>query len=139
MWPVNMGILIQRKAITCDEFNVLCRSVGWSEARAEHFDTAISHSFACVYASIDGQIAGFCRLVGDVGLYLYVQDLVVHQLYQKRGIGTALIKELHMLVDEIPMSRHRITLVADQSLLGFYERIGYTDTGIRNRVMIRAT
>jgi GNAT superfamily N-acetyltransferase len=123
-----MSLRILREPIPVEQFNALCRSVGWKEAAANHYDCAVRHSIACVHALVDGQIVGSGRLIGDIGAYLYIQDLIVHPDYQGQGIGGKLLQELHRIVAELGDSRQKIGLIAADDIVPFYERFGYSES-----------
>ncbi len=53
----------------------------------ESIDTALKHSLFSVIASEDDIVIGSGRIVGDGGLYFYIQDLIVDPKYRNRGVG----------------------------------------------------
>ncbi|KYF33885.1 Acetyltransferase GNAT family [Streptococcus mitis] len=56
-------------------------------------EQALSHSLA-IYVALDGDtVVGLLRLVGDGFSSVLVQDLIVLPIYQRQGIGSALMKE----------------------------------------------
>ena len=54
---------------------------------------ALSHSLATYLARDGEKIVGLVRLVGDGFSSVFVQDLIVLPSYQRRGIGSNLMKE----------------------------------------------
>jgi len=130
-----MKFQIVHGPISPEIFNLLCRSVGWKEVDPVHFATAVARSIACVHAVLDKEVVGFGRIVGDQGLYLYIQDLMVRASYQRQGIGEALLRELHTIAASLEGSRKQLLLIADNVATGFYKRYGYVDTGEQNRLL----
>lgn len=108
------------------EVLALYRSVGWS-AYYEHPDKlkeAFENSL-CTLAAYDGsRLVGLLRTVGDGVSVVFVQDLLVHPDYQRRGIGRKLIakmlfryahvRQLHLLTDDVPQT------------VAFYKAVGFT-------------
>lgn len=132
-----MTLQIVQEPVSADVFNSLCRSVGWAEVAPRHYDLAVSKSIACVQALQDDTIVGCGRLVGDIGMYVYVQDLIVHSDFQGQGIGNAMLSELESIDRELEDSRHRLLLIAEQAVQGFYQRTGYAETRPASRVMAK--
>ena len=131
----NMKII--RQPIAVEDFHALCRSVGWKEVAPESYALAVSNSMACVHAVKDGKVAGAARLVGDRGMYAYVQDLVVDAQYRGQGIGTALMRELETIVTEMEGGRGKLTLIAAHDVCDFYERMGYEESKPESKVMAK--
>lgn len=79
-----------------EEILPLYRSVGWTRytKRPDMLKEAVRHSLK-VLAAYDGdQLVGLIRAVGDGFSILYIQDLLVHPAYQRRGIGTRLLRAM---------------------------------------------
>lgn len=54
---------------------------------------AMTQSLAILSAWEDERLVGLIRVVGDNATILYIQDILVHPDYQRRGIGTYLMHE----------------------------------------------
>ena len=73
----------------------LYQAVGWTNYtnQPQMLEQALPHSLA-VYLAFDGEkIVGLIRLVGDGFSSVFVQDLIVLPIYQRQGIGSALMKQ----------------------------------------------
>ena len=81
-------------------------------------EQALSHSLA-IYVALDGDAeVGLIRLVGDGFSSVLVQDLIVLPIYQRQGIGSALMKEaLEDYKDAYQVQTERT--------LGFYRSMGF--------------
>lgn len=96
------------------------------------FYETCSDSFAV--AEINGAVAGFVvgyRVSQQTGR---IFSLAVHPAYQKRGIGSALLKEISILLKRSGVSE--IVLEVRQSntdAIRFYERYGFYVNGIVER------
>ena len=90
-------ILIQENpAYREDEILALYDSVGWTAytERPAMLRQAIEHSLCVLAAYQDGTLVGLARAVGDGASIVYVQDILVSPPYQRRGIGSALLRQL---------------------------------------------
>ena len=103
----------------------LYQAVGWTNYtnQPQMLEQALPHSLA-VYLAFDGEkIVGLIRLVGDGFSSVLVQDLIVLPIYQRQGIGSALMKEAL----EDYKDAYQVQLVTDQTerTLGFYRSMGF--------------
>ena len=103
----------------------LYQAVGWTNYtnQPQMLEQALPHSLA-VYLAFDGEkIVGLIRLVGDGFSSVLVQDLIVLPIYQRQGIGSALMKEA--LGDF--KGAYQVQLVTEQTEknVGFYRSIGF--------------
>ena len=72
----------------------LYQAVGWTNYthQPEMLEQALSHSLV-IYVALDGDaVVGLIRLVGDGFSSVMVQDLIVLPIYQRQGIGSALMR-----------------------------------------------
>ena len=103
----------------------LYQAVGWTNYtnQPQMLEQALSHSLA-IYLAFDGEkIVGLIRLVGDGFSSVLVQDLIVLPIYQRQGIGSALMKEAL----EDYKDAYQVQLVTDQTerTLEFYRSMGF--------------
>lgn len=107
----------------------LYESVGWTsylrwpgllrEAYAASLKTLAAH---------DGEtLAGIIRAVGDGVSILYIQDVIVHPAYQRRGIGTRLMQEMLECYPDV----NQVVLLTDdtEETRRFYEAAGFRESG----------
>ena len=103
----------------------LYQVVGWTNYthQPEMLEQALSHSLA-IYVALDGDaVVGLIRLVGDGFSSVLVQDLIVLPIYQRQGIGSALMKEAL----EDYKDAYQVQLVTEETEknLGFYRFMGF--------------
>lgn len=118
----------------------LYESVGWTSytGRPEMLKTAFSNSLLVLGAYESHRLIGLLRAVGDGASVLYIQDLLVHPDFQRRGIGKRLIREAMAAYPDV----YQIVLLTDdtQDNLAFYEGSGLTkaaDLGLTAFVRIK--
>jgi len=76
-----------------DETRTLYDSVGWA-AYTDDLDALIrglENSAVVVTARSGGELIGLARIVSDRATIAYLQDVLVHPSFQRRGIATALV------------------------------------------------
>ena len=103
----------------------LYQAVGWTNYtnQPEMLEQALSHSLAIYVALDDDTVVGLIRLVGDGFSSVLVQDLIVLPIYQRQGIGSALMKEALEDYKDV----YQVQLVTEQTEknLGFYRSLGF--------------
>lgn len=76
-------------------------------------------------AVYDGNLLiGFIDCISNAVTDAYIQDLIVHPDYQKKGIGTQLMNRMisHLRKQNVYM----ISVIYDAQLSSFYQRFGFT-------------
>ena len=103
----------------------LYASVGWTAYtdQPETLRRGFENSLLTLAAYEENRLIGVLRAVGDGQTIVFVQDLLILPEYQRRGVGTALLREL---LSRYPQVR-QIELTADDSpsLLAFYRKTGF--------------
>ena len=103
----------------------LYQAVGWTNYthQPEMLEQALSHSLV-IYLALDGDaVVGLIRLVGDGFSSVLVQDLIVLPIYQRQGIGSALMKQALEDFKEV----YQVQLATEQTEknVGFYRSMGF--------------
>ncbi|MEP3653637.1 MAG: GNAT family N-acetyltransferase [Litorimonas sp.] len=120
-----MNIQIHNRLPTTEEFVALRSGVSWGTPTAIHAQQALKASIAGVTASVDGKTVGMARAVGDGVLNTYIQDVIVAEPYQKRGIGDQLVSTLIDSLSETNNPNCLIGLFAADGQDTFYTRFGF--------------
>ncbi|MHA2268263.1 MAG: GNAT family N-acetyltransferase [Promethearchaeota archaeon] len=79
----------------------------------EAYRKGLQGSLYCVCAELNGEIIGMVRVIGDSGLYFYIQDVIVLPQYQKRGIGMLLMKKVMNFLDNRNHFMKNLALLSD--------------------------
>ena len=103
----------------------LYRAVGWSNyyEHPEMLEKAFAGSLCILAAYEDEKLVGIIRAVGDGHSILFIQDILVEPAFQRRGIGTALMKTLLEQYAHV----YQIELATDntENSIAFYKSIGF--------------
>ncbi len=101
------------------------QSAGWWDVDASATKEALDNSLYSVVVMSDGKVAGIGRVVGDRGLYFYIQDLIVHPTYQSKGIGREIMRMLLDYINSIGKKGTFIGLMAAKGLENYYKDFGF--------------
>lgn len=112
----------------------LYESVGWLNYTKNPImlKNSFMNSLKVLAAYNEDGLIGLIRVVGDGFSIVYIQDVLVNPLVQRRGIGTALIKRI---MDEYK-NVYQMNLLTDNTerTIKFYKSLGfYMDTDIECR------
>src|SRR4030067_1509353 len=78
--------LIERSP-TVEEYLKLRKAVGWENVDIVAAKIGLQNSLFSVCAIYKDEVIGCGRVVGDEGLYFYIQDVIIMPAFQKQGIG----------------------------------------------------
>ena len=113
------------RAYDSTEILDLYASVGWTAytEQPETLQRGFEASLLVLAAYEAGGLAGLVRVVGDGETIVFVQDLLVRPSCQRRGIGTALLREVLKRYSHV----RQIELMTDDTpkTRAFYESIGF--------------
>ena len=117
--------ITKETSVSIDDVLHLYQAVSWTNYtnQPQMLEQALSHSLA-IYLALDGDaVVGLVRLVGDGFSSVFVQDLIVLPSYQRRGIGSDLMKEA--LGDFKDAYQVQLATEQTEKTLGFYRSLGF--------------
>ncbi|MGI5899185.1 MAG: GNAT family N-acetyltransferase [Christensenellales bacterium] len=106
----------------------LYKSVGWTNysSRPEMLKLAYENSLLVLGAYFKGRLVGVIRLVGDGHSIVYIQDIIVLPQYQRRGIGSSLLRRA---LEHFPDVYQTVLLTdAGTATEGFYKSLGFASS-----------
>ena len=123
-----MAYVIKHNELSAEEFILLWSSVWDGPPSLEQTKLAMDHSLFRVSVFDDNNIIAMARVIGDMGLCYYIKDVVVRPEYQRKGIGSILLKEILSFIDShgISGSYIAVELAALPDKIGFYEKLGFS-------------
>ena len=114
--------------LTTFDFDTILKlysSVGWTNytEKPEMLKKAYENSLLILGAYDNGQLVGVIRVVGDGFSVVFIQDILVFPEYQRRGIGTQLLRE----VMDRYSSVYQMELMTDNTpkTISFYQSVGF--------------
>jgi len=117
--------IIARRSPTVEEYRALRASAGLERVTAPAALEGLSNSLFSVCVFHEGALAGLGRVVGDGGLYFYIQDVVVLPEHQGQGLEKLIIDCLMSYLKESASSDASICAMASEVSCGFCEHYGF--------------
>jgi GNAT superfamily N-acetyltransferase len=118
---------VERRPPTVAETRALYGSAGWTDIPDD--DAAVARGLAAslfgVVVTFAGEIVACARLVGDGGMYFYLQDVIVLPAHQGKGVGDLVMREIVEYLDACAPANCFVALFAAAGKSGFYERYGF--------------
>lgn len=104
----------------------LYQSVGWTNylERTDILEEAYANSLCVLGAYDSDRLVGIIRAVGDGQTIVFVQDIIVLPEYQRKGIGTKLLKAVVEKYNDV----YQMELLTDNTVKtkAFYRSVGFT-------------
>ncbi|MES9939443.1 MAG: GNAT family N-acetyltransferase [Candidatus Thiodiazotropha sp. 6PLUC2] len=118
-----MEVKIQiNDSIEENEVVELYRANGWSSAeKPKPLLLALENSHTLVTARIDGKLVGIGNAISDGHLVVYYPHMLVHPVYQGKGIGSKMMHAMQSIYKEF----HQQMLTADINAIEFYKTVGF--------------
>lgn len=128
-WETASIVMREYTAFDCSEIMNLYTCVGWTNYtdHPKMLEKAYHNSLCTLGAyTADGKLVGIIRAVGDGASILFIQDILVLPEFQRRGIGTALLKAIIRRYPDV----YQTELVTDntEKTIAFYKSLGFTPT-----------
>ncbi len=122
-----MGIYVSdRRDINIEAIIELYRANEWSSAdKPEELYKALMNSHSLISAWDADQLVGLGNAISDGYLVVYYPHLLVHPLYQGKGVGRLIMAKMN----EIYGGFHMQMLTADGKSIEFYEKVGFEKAG----------
>ena len=123
---MNEVTLIKRLP-TVGELKTFHEAVGWENVDDAAIATALESTlFGCVVIH-KGRAIGCGRVIGDGGMYFYIQDVIVLPEYQGRGIGRLLMNAVMEYLGAVAKPNAFIGLMSAKDKSGFYLKFGFEE------------
>lgn len=106
------------KPIKAIELMKLYKDAGWWEERKEQDIEEMLKREISIGVWKEGTLIGFARAITDGNFRAYIEDVVIHQAYQKSGIGKNLVSKLLDELSHIDV----ISLFCEEHLIPFYKK-----------------
>lgn len=115
----------KEKQIPLEKTLLLYNDVNWA-AYTQHpkqLEQAIQNSLLVISAWEEEKLIGLIRLVGDGLTIIYIQDILVLEKYQRKGIGRTLMNKA---LEQYPNVRQKVLMTDDTpKTRAFYQSLGF--------------
>jgi ribosomal protein S18 acetylase RimI-like enzyme len=116
--------LVEREP-TSSEYRSFRQTVGWSDVSDEGIAIGLKNALYSVVRLHHKKTIGCGRVVGDGGIYFYVQDIIVLPEYRGLGLGRLIMDKVMDYLRGRAKPGAFIGLMAAKSVARFYERYGF--------------
>jgi predicted GNAT family N-acyltransferase len=110
-----------------DEFILLRQVVGWGTPNRGATGLSVKNALFSVCLESDGRIIGLGRVVGDGGLYFYIQDLIVVPEFRGNGYSLLIMKELMGYIKKNAKSGSFVGLFAAKGVEELYLKFDFVN------------
>ncbi|EGT0014820.1 TPA: GNAT family N-acetyltransferase [Clostridium perfringens] len=112
--------------LNVEDISYLYNDVGWS-SYTKDIDSlikSIKNSLKVISVWDNDLLVGLIRVVGDGHSIIYIQDILILQKYQNRGIGKRLIE---IILDKYKNVRQKVLLTdKEEKNILFYKKVGFS-------------
>ena len=121
------AVITYANDLTPDEYLHLRGTTDWAKLSRRQAERGLENATYAVVARDGDRAVGMARVLFDFGYTAYIHDVIVHPDYQRKGIGTALVKNILRWLDDNsrPDEFMQYVLVAGKGKEQFYEKFGF--------------
>ncbi|OUS69291.1 GNAT family N-acetyltransferase [Pseudoalteromonas sp. A601] len=120
-------LIVEFNAPTLEEYIFLREKVGWGELDEQMASVSLHNSLFHVVIRQKQRLVGMGRVIGDGGLFFYVQDVVVSPDLQGQGIGTLIMDNIEGYLAGAAKKGATVGLFSVKGRESFYNRYNYRD------------
>ena len=120
-----MNISIQHRSPTIEEYHLLREEIGWGTPDVEASATSLANALFTVCLEKEDELIGIGRIVGDGGLFFYIQDLIIRKNHRGKGYADIIMKELIHYLSQNVRSGAFVALFSAKGVEGLYEKYGF--------------
>ncbi len=124
---MNEKFMLIERIPTLEEYQKLRKAVGWWDVYTKATEIGLHNSLFSVCVIFEDEVVGFGRVVGDGGIYFYIQDVIVLPDFQGNGIGKCIMDAIMYYLKAYAQSGAFVGLMAAKGTSKFYERYGFTE------------
>ncbi len=114
-----------RRLPTTEELKRLREAAGWHNVDDEGIQLSLDKTLFAVVVEHKGEVVGLGRVIGDGGMYFYIQDVMVTPELQGRGIGRLIMDAIMGYISDHARRHAFIGLMSAKDKAGFYEKYGF--------------
>jgi GNAT superfamily N-acetyltransferase len=110
---------------TVEEYLTLREAVGWGTTDIQMTARGLANALFSVCVEHEGNVVGCGRVIGDGGLYFYLQDIMVLPEFQGKGLGKRLMTFILDYLEEHATQGAFVGLMAASGVSDFYTQFGF--------------
>jgi ribosomal protein S18 acetylase RimI-like enzyme len=110
---------------TVEEYLALRDAVGWGRPSEPLVARGLANALYSACILHNGNVVGCGRVVGDGGLYFYLQDIIVLPAFQGQGLGKRLMQSILAYLEQHAPAGAFVGLMAATGVSAFYTQFGF--------------
>ena len=118
---------IEHRIPTVAEYHLLREHVGWGTPDVEASTTSLANALFSVCLIKEGELIGIGRIIGDGGLFFYIQDLIVREDQRRKGYCNMIMEELLAYLRKNVRKGAFVALFSAKNVEGLYEKYGFIE------------
>lgn len=139
--PLPTTVRTLGRRLTTAEYRNLAESVGWSNTQSDEvlqqkLDATL---FAAVAEDTEtGDAIGCALVLGDGLSFFYIKDVMVHRDWQRKQVGSAIMREVKCWLDANAPQGALVGLFTGHGLAPFYQQTGFGEAFGMIRIIDRS-
>ena len=122
-----MNFQLVEKIPAVDDYQRLRRAVGWYVVNDMDTAKGLQNSLFSVCLLYNQEVVGCGRVVGDAGIYYYIQDIIVLPEFHGHGGGKLIMDAVMEYLRTHAVPNCFIGLMAAIDVSGFYKKYGFEE------------
>ncbi|WP_342087691.1 GNAT family N-acetyltransferase [Dyadobacter sp. OTU695] len=139
--PLPATVRILGRRLTTPEYRKLAESVGWSNTQPD--DVLQQKLDATLFVAVaedteTGEAIGCALVLGDGLSFFYIKDVMVHRDWQRKQVGSAVMREVKRWLDANAPQGALVGLFTGHGLARFYQQTGFGEAFGMIRIIDRS-
>lgn len=121
----DTDIVIEERTPTLLEYQTMRGTTDWHPVNDEAVAKGLEATLYAVCVWDREVMVGTGRVIGDGGLYYYIQDMMITPSHQQKGLGKLILKKLMAYIEGVACDGAFVGLMAAKGVEGFYHKMGF--------------
>jgi len=104
----------------------LREAVGWGRLDENTAAVGLANALFSVCLLHQDEVIGWGRVIGDAGIYFYLQDIIVLPAFQGKGLGKRIMTAIMAYIEAHAHPGAFIGLMAAKGVEDFYTQFGFS-------------
>ena len=120
------NIVFKEEPPAAKEYIEMRKNAGWFVYEdLDAVEKGFANSLYHISARKNGKLIAMGRVIGDGSAYFYIQDIIVSEEYQGKGIGTQIMSKIMDYINTAAMDYARVGVFTALNKEPFYEKFSF--------------